>query len=130
MTRWILPPLAPYQGPACCPLCAGARVTGDRYEFDPAGSGEVLLCDVICPGCDGCGRADHDGCAPREHVGWPNDDQWIDLDDEDDADQDDECPSCHGRTWWACQGFTDTDVYHLRVACGCAKPLLIEADHD
>jgi hypothetical protein len=121
-TRYVLAPPPPYQGSSRCPRCAGARVTGERYVFDRADP--FLLVDVICPGCGGCGRNQHDGCQPSEHADWEPD-----CDDDDDGDGAfGVCASCHGRTWWACQGFTDRDIHHLRVPCGCAKDMLIPVE--
>lgn len=126
-SMWALPAPDPYQGAARCQTCGGGKVTGVRYEFDPAGgSPKVLLADVICPGCDGCGRAIHDGCKPAEHGDWPHGDRH-DYGDEDGEDEgEDVCPSCRGRRWWSCQGFAGDEVHYLRVACGCAADLLIE----
>lgn len=121
-----LPAPAPYQGPERCPRCVGAKVTGERYQW-PGESGTPFVVDVICPECLGCGRAEHIGCVPLEHGEYDADDPyWDDEDDEGYAD--DACPSCHGRTWWACQGFTDNEVYYLRMPCGCAESLMVEAE--
>lgn len=122
--RVMLPGPAPYQGPDRCPSCVGAKLTGARYVFDPsAGASEqVLLADVFCPNCGGCGRATHDSCEPKDHADWDP----ADLDEEDYYET--ACPSCYGRRWWVCQAFNQTTVYNMRVACGCATDLLIPAD--
>lgn len=129
-TAWMLPPPEPYQGPTRCPACAGAKVTGEQYVFK-SDSPRRLLVDEFCSVCDGCGRAEHDQCSPGDHV---EDDPNgpADLDDEDwtertNNDAAPTCPSCHGRRWWVAQGFTDRTVHHLRVACGCAEDLLVQA---
>jgi hypothetical protein len=122
--RYALPPPAPYQGPQRCVACAGAKVTGQRYEFNASSGQQVLLVDEFCPTCGGCGRHTHDGCAPADHADWQP--SYDDPDDGDDRDGEDVCPSCRGRRWWVCQGFTETQIHHLRVACGCARDLLVE----
>lgn len=120
-----LPAPAPYEGPDRCPDCAGAKVTGDRYEWPAEDTGKPFVVDVLCPTCDGCGRADHIGCVPLEHGEYDPDDPYED----DEEPTEDTCPFCHGRTWWPCQGFPpDGDaVLILRMPCGCAEPLMVEA---
>ena len=49
---------APTMTGAPCPACQGGGVTGDRYELHT--DGPVLLVDVVCPDCGGCGSADGD----------------------------------------------------------------------
>ena len=117
-----LPAPAPYQGPERCPRCAGARITGERFLWPP-NDGLDMTVDVICPECLGCGRAKHDGCVPEEHAEYDFDDDLA-----DDEAREGVCFSCHGRTWWPCQGFTDTDVYYLRMPCGCAESLMVEVE--
>ncbi|MFG2056663.1 hypothetical protein ACGFI9_21835 [Micromonospora sp. NPDC048930] len=114
-------PCPPYEGPARCPACAGARITGAVYSCTPLAVPELVV-DVLCPICGGCGRATHDGCQPDEHGEWDHDDQ------DDDVDDTDACPSCRGRRWFPVQGWTDgdADMHTLRMPCGCATTLLVE----
>jgi len=98
-----------------CPDCKGSGVTGDQYEMQH--TTPVLLVDVFCPTCLGCGSANHDaGC--EGHA-------WDDIDRDDDELDDEACPSCKGREWNAVQGFPGYDVpadagpVMLRVPCGC-----------
>ncbi|MBL7491332.1 hypothetical protein I6A60_01755 [Frankia sp. AgB1.9] len=101
-------------GPACSG-CGGKGITGDQYVWSE--STPELLVDVLCPVCTGCGSADHVGCETTRHA--EQDDEYDEYDDEQ-ADPT-SCPSCGGRRWWACQGFTDTEAYTLRVPCGCSE---------
>lgn len=120
-------PVAPYEGPARCPACAGARITGAVYSCAPLGAPRLLV-DVLCPDCGGCGRATHDGCAPQEHADADWDPDWEMLDRPDDDPHRHGCPSCRGRRWFPVQGFTDGDaqMHTLRMPCGCATDLLQE----
>jgi hypothetical protein len=100
---------------APCPACRGAGVTGGRYELHA--DGPVLLVEVVCPGCGGCGSADGDGRGCAGPHAW---------DDAPDTEPDgDPCPSCQGREWDPVQGFAgvdpggDADPVTLRVPCGC-----------
>jgi hypothetical protein len=96
---------------APCPACQGAGVTGDRYELPT--NGPVLLVQVFCHACGGCGSADPD------HLSCAGPHAW---DTEPDSDS---CPSCQGREWNPVQAFplvdpgTDADPVTLRVPCGC-----------
>lgn len=122
---WVLPPPEPYDGSDRCPACEGRKVTGERFLFPAADdnqAGKRLLVDQLCPGCGGCGRAVHTGCVPGDHA----DDDPDDVDTSEDHDGF-ACSSCGGRRWWICQGFAGDEVYHLRVACGCATDLLLRA---
>jgi len=108
-------------GPAC-QACEGLGVTGEQYHM-PTGEHRVLVVDVFCPECGGCGGAsdpEHQDCAGLHH--W-DDDRNLDDEDLDDAFLNDEpvCPSCGGREWNAVQGFPDppTEIKVLRVPCGC-----------
>jgi hypothetical protein len=117
-------------GPAC-QACEGRGVTGEQYQM-PTGEGRVLLVDVFCPSCGGCGSAEHVFCAGL-HAGLDAGASiWFDYDyDLDDEEPEDACPSCQGREWNAVQGFGDftfdeqdgedvpTSVKVLRVPCGC-----------
>lgn len=125
VTTWMLPPPEPYQGPSRCPACAGGKVTGEQYSFDPnPADTRKLVVDVFCPVCDGCGRDGHDECKPSDHADHPDDD-WDDDDPHGDFNDGQVCFSCAGRRYWVCQGFTETVVRNLRVPCGCAEPLLV-----
>lgn len=114
-----------------CPACQGSGVTGARYEM-PSGP-YVLVVDVICPACGGCGNGGfgHPGCKPEWHAGGDDDeDPWGPVDDGSDEDG----PACYscgsGRGWWPAQGFTgegDDAVMHiLRMPCGCSQGRLVE----
>jgi hypothetical protein len=129
----ILPITAPaWTGPNPCEGCGGMGVTGERYEM-PTDTGPILLVDVICPDCGGCGNGDpeHRYCKPSTHA-YPEDDYDAedDEDNEDGQDSEPSCPSCNGRQWNAVTGFTadvapdDAELAVLRVPCGCATPLL------
>lgn len=122
-TKWFLP-VEPYQGPERCSVCVGAKVTGDKFTFgEPGPDGRQTLVDLLCDQCGGCGRADHTDCSPGDHVGDDQDDD--DRYDEDDApDRQQACLSCNGRLYWVAQGFSETEVHHLRVPCGCAAALM------
>lgn len=107
-------------GPACAG-CAGAGVLAEQMQM-PTGSGRVLLVDVFCAVCGGCGSADpaHTACPPAAHA-W-HDDEDDDPDDDELPDgEEDRCPSCSGRGWFPVQGFTDAgdQMVMLRVPCGC-----------
>jgi hypothetical protein len=114
-------------GPAC-QTCEGLGVTSEQYQMQTDPDRPVLLVDVFCPDCDGCGSADpeHRSCDPAAHASLEPED-YLDEDDEDDEDDDERCPSCQGRQWVAVQGFGGTDTgndedvtkCYLRVPCGC-----------
>jgi hypothetical protein len=100
----------------------------------PTNTGPVLLVDVFCSQCGGCGNGDpaHRGCKPSAHVDY----EGFDQDDEDDQDDDAQdygpaCPSCNGRLWNAVTGFNGVSGYAvegvtvLRVPCGCASPRMV-----
>lgn len=128
-----LPLPEPYTGPDPCPACHGVGFTGVRYTFDseePQATTPVLLVDVFCPTCAGCGQAEHVSCLIDQHADSYRDVlNWDNADDEDDDGS--VCPSCQGRRWWCCQGFGGDPVgevlHELRVACGCATELLVSA---
>lgn len=109
-----------------CAQCEGRGVTGDRYEM-PTDTGPILLVDVICDACTGCGNGDpaHMECAPDAHA-YPDDD----FDDDDQRDDGAECLSCgSGRGWNAVQAFPDADtMVVLRVPCGCSESRLVLTD--
>jgi hypothetical protein len=140
----LILPLEEHQHANPCPACEGQGVTGERYEM-PAGD-QVLLIEVICPDCEGCGNGDpgHAGCKPDWHA-YPEDhggpDPFGDELDEDgtDAEVADEdiartepvCYSCHtGRGWNAVQAFRgegdETEMVVSRVPCGCSAGRLTE----
>lgn len=108
-----------------CPACQGSGVTGERYEL-PTGP-YVLLVDVICPACGGCGNGNpaHAGCQPEQHA-------YPDEDDNGESGGEPTCWSCgSARGWYPVQGFTgegdNTRMYLLRMPCGCSETRLIEA---
>lgn len=133
-----------------CPACSGSGVTGDRYEV-PTDSGVVLLVDVICPECGGCGNgaAEHWQCPPDAHAdpgderipvcecnGGPSCD-CPDCGHPDCVYHDDDqaCPSCGtGRGWNAVQGVGTSDAGDpeglavLRMPCGCAEGCMVTSD--
>lgn len=117
----------PHQG--TCDLCGGLGVTGERYEMPGDPGRPVLLLEVICPACHGCGSGDpeHADCDPRAHD-YPEE-FGADQDDDDDPSGEPPCPSCGGRTWNAWQGFSgagdSAEMAVLRVPCGCSEPLLV-----
>lgn len=130
--RLMLPPDGPYTGPNQCPQCAGGRYRTDFAATLPGDPGRpVLVCQVFCPRCLGCGRAEHEQCTASEHadpegVGlYPA--GWDDDEDEDDVDDAEPCYSCRGRTWWPMQAFDEQDVFYVRAPCGCSTPLLVPA---
>jgi len=141
MTRQLyavlpIPAHPPYLRP--CPACDGRGVTGDRYEM-PTDGGPILLVDVICPECGGCGNGDpdHADCPPDAHA-YP-DEYGTDDDPDDDDPRDDDpgdggpaCYSCgSGRGWNAVQGIGQSDdgdpegLAVLRVPCGCSADRLV-----
>jgi hypothetical protein len=139
--RLHLPAPSPYSGPNRCGSSLGAGITGVRYEMalpavnvggvlDPDGT--VLVVDEICDACQGCGRAAHTGCRWDEHadpeaVGFDFDPgERGDLNDDEEPDEH-ECLSCGGRRWFPVQGFNEQRATVLRVPCGCAEGLLVEA---
>jgi len=113
-----------------CPACDGRGITGDRYEM-PTDGGPILLVDVICPVCGGCGNGDpeHLACLADAHA-YP--DEHDDYDDDDYDDNGQPCPSCgSGRGWNAVQGIGQDDdgdpegLAVLRVPCGCSADRLV-----
>lgn len=130
--RLMLPLDAPYNGPGHCRECLGTGQLGNMtVAFAPDEATTVLVCHVFCPRCSGCGHAEHTACRIDQHAfpeevgvdpnGWDDDD----LEDEDLAE--DTCPSCRGRRWWPMQAFNATEVYAVRVPCGCSADLLVPA---
>lgn len=121
-----------YIGPNVCLACQGRKVTGDRYQMQVAPP-TVLIIDMLCPDCDGCGRADHDGCRPAEHASWRDDDDlWETATDAEAEAMQRACPSCLGRRWNAVMGFSENPegMAYLRVPCGCAEPLMVDGHPD
>jgi len=123
-----IPAHPPYPQP--CPACDGRGVTGDRYEM-PTDGGPILLVDVICPDCGGCGNGDpeHAGCPADAHA-YP--DEYGTADDDQDHDDGPLCYSCgSGRGWNAVQGIGQDDdgdpegLAVLRVPCGCSTDRLV-----
>ena len=124
-----IPAHPPYPRP--CPVCGGHGVTGDRYEMATDG-GPILLVDVICPDCGGCGNGDpeHTECTANAHA-YP-DEYGADDDDQADNDGGPACYSCgSGRGWNAVQGIGQSDdgdpegLAVLRVPCGCSADRLV-----
>ncbi|MFC5886782.1 hypothetical protein ACFQ0M_47670 [Kitasatospora aburaviensis] len=94
-------PVPDLAGAAACPACRGVGNTGDHYEI-PGDDERVLLAPVVCRSCGGCGRAEHEDCAPLHIWNDPDETQeWLaDLDDqawENDGEEPERCPSCQGK---------------------------------
>lgn len=156
MTVRMMLPLEEHAHARPCPACQGRGVTGARYEMPTGAAADlqapkmVLLLEVFCPACGGCGNGDpeHAGCKAAWHpdpddaglfgegdpdnVGLGEDDDF-DLDGLAD-DHDDDCgPACYscasGRGWYPIQGFTgegdSTEMYTLRGLCGCSTDRLV-----
>lgn len=131
MSQLILP-LEKREHAQPCQPCEGAGVTGERYEM-PAGE-HVLLVEVFCPACGGCGNGDprHAGCKPEWHAD-SGDDEESGFPDGDDPDGS-SSPACYscgsGRGWNAVQGFrgegSDVEMVLTRVPCGCSEGRLVE----
>ncbi len=136
MTGLMLP-LEHHDHATPCPACRGRGVTGERYEM--AVTGHVLLLEVFCPACGGCGNGDpdHTGCEPRWHP-YPDDDSRYSVPDYLDDPGDEArgaCLSCvQDRGWWPAQGFNgegaDTEMHTLRCPCGCSESRLVPAKAD
>lgn len=127
MSRLILP-VEKHEHARPCQPCGGTGVTGEHYEM-PAGE-HILLVEVICPACDGCGNGDpdHPGCKVEWHA---DPDGYVDADDESEP----ACWSCgSGRGWNVVQGFRgegdDVEMILTRVPCGCSESRLVEAGDD
>lgn len=133
VTYWYVPLPSPQFSGEPCPSCQGEGVTSyfmdDKYEMTPV-EGKVLLVDVFCKDCEGCGSAkpDHIGCDHAIHEWISGLELSIDSDVEDVfGDEDTElqpgsdCPSCHGHQWNPIHAFTPDgeDEFVLRVPCGC-----------
>jgi hypothetical protein len=125
----LMLPVERHEHARACQPCEGGGVTGERYEMTTGP--HVLLLEVICPACGGCGNGDprHPGCKPEWHA-YPEDDGW---DTEDGGDEDDPaCWSCgSGRGWNVAQGFSGegdgVEMVLTRVPCGCSESRLVEA---
>ncbi len=137
MTALMLP-LEQHNHTTPCPACGGRGVTGERYKMGV--TGHVLLLEVFCPSCGGCGNGDpeHAGCKPEWHP-CPDDDGLYECPDDnwngpdDDPYAGDVCPSCGtGRGWYPVQGFTgegdDAKMHVLRGLCGCSESRLVPAE--
>lgn len=128
--RLMLPLPEVVVGSDACPVCSGKGFGDTAFELGEPEANAVLVCLVFCSQCRGCGRRRHDVCSPQQHddpeeFGY---DPYDDEDqDEDDGDGEELCHSCRGRRWWAMQGFDETDVYYIRVPCGCSADLLVAA---
>lgn len=154
MTTYAVLPLPPAPAyPIPCPACSGRGVTGDRYEVPTTETGAVLLVDVICPECGGCGNgaAEHWQCPPDAHA--DPDDKRVpvcecnggprcDCPDCGHPDcvyrgDDQACPSCgSGRGWYPARvtGIGTSDAGNpeglavLRMPCGCAEARMVTSD--
>lgn len=145
MTVRMMLPLEERAHARPCPACQGHGVTGTRYEMpvsavtDLQALDVVLLLEVFCAACGGCGNGDpdHAGCQPDWHPA-AGDDDGFDLDGladdhDDDVDPGDGEPACFscgsGRGWYPIQGFTGEDdtaeMYTLRGLCGCSTGRLV-----
>lgn len=122
--RLMLPEPDPVAGTDACPACAGSG-TEAWYEMGEPEANAVLVCPVLCRKCRGCGRRRHRGCEPQQH----DDPEEFGYDPYDDGlnGGEDRCYSCRGRRSWVMQGFDETNVYAIRVPCGCSEPLLVAA---
>lgn len=126
MTTHYLP-LEPRTYPSPCPACTGTGVTGVKYEMTTSPE-NTLLVDVICPACGGCGNGDpdHSDC-PRDAHAELDESDWDDDLVADDFGPAAACASCiTGRGWNDVQAFNDTEVWTLRVPCGCSTARLVE----
>lgn len=95
-------------GAEACADCAGSGMSGDLYEQPSDDGRPPLLAGAVCLGCLGCGRADHERCAPGAHA--TDDPDEVDLEDIDEPDEPaDACPSCHGRRFWYTAGAGEDD---------------------
>jgi hypothetical protein len=119
-----------------CPACQGRGVTGLRYEMPTGAAADlqapdvVLLLEVFCPACGGCGNGDpeHAGCKAAWHP--DPDDDYLDGLEGEDEDAGPSCYSCgSGRGWYPIQGFTGegdaAEMYTLRGLCGCSTGRLV-----
>lgn len=126
MTRRVyLPAPDLYTGPNRCGSCLGAGVTGGRYQL-VLNDDALIVVDEVCGECQGCGRDPHRDCQPNQHADWEPGDYDADGNDPEDQPAD-ACRSCYGRRWYPVQGFNDNRVTVLRMPCGCAEPLMVEA---
>ncbi|KLL11561.1 hypothetical protein [Protofrankia coriariae] len=112
-------PAPTFTGPPC-PSCKGKGVTDLRYEWTTERA--VLMVDVLCDDCTGCGSADHQGCDTARHAEQDQDDY-----PDDDTNEEPGCPSCDGRGWHPLQGFTEDTMLTLRMPCGCTEEQLVPA---
>jgi hypothetical protein len=128
-----IPAHPPYLRP--CQECDGHGVTGDRYEMAGDDGAPILLVDVICSECGGCGNGDpeHADCPPDAHA-YPEDysNSIGEYDDDDEGSGEPRCYSCgSGRGWNAVQGIGQSDdgdpegLAVLRVPCGCSADRLV-----
>ena len=128
MSRLLLP-VEKHEHSRRCQPCEGTGVTGERYEM-PAGE-NVLVLEVICGVCGGCGNGDpdHAGCKPDWHA-YPYADGSEPLEDDEEGAP---CFSCgSGRGWYPVEGFRgegdDMEMVITRVPCGCSESRLLEAE--
>lgn len=96
-----------------CGHCNGAGTSGETWEQPSAKGRPPLLVDVVCRTCAGCGRAEHDRCAPGAHATDDPDEIAVHLDDilgeYDQEAQAERCLSCHGWEFWYTGGMTLAD---------------------
>lgn len=119
--RRFLPLPPPYTGPDRCRPCVGRGVVGApvRLKGRPTHHGEptIILAEVICPRCGGCGRnPHHHGCTPPQHADWRQ-------------PPPSGCLHCADRGWWPMTAFDNSGrVLRLRMPCDCAGELTEESD--
>jgi len=140
MPKLMMLPVEERNHDLSCPACQGRGVTGVQYQMKPGGGDVVLLVDVICPECGGCGNGhpEHPGCRDEWHAEDPDADEPGYDDSEDPDDECDGGPACwscrSGRGWNTVLGFAgegpDTVMYLLRMPCGCAESRMVEAAED
>lgn len=106
-----------------CPECTGSGMSGCLYEQRVDADRPPLLVGTACPTCLGCGRNEHDGCAPGAHAVDDPDETETYLDvgiGEGDDQEDERCPSCQGLEFWYSagtgEGDEQADAAHAQLA--------------
>lgn len=103
-----------------CSRCDGSGVSGEHYGYEiPDG---VMLVDVFCSECGGCGASEHTACTASLHDALIGaEPEWFDSDPEEPRP----CPSCSGREWNALQAVRgegdEMETVILRMPCGCVQ---------